>query len=44
MIDIHSHIIPGVDDGASSLEEAIEMIMMAIDQDVNKIILTPHSN
>src|ERR1017187_9763042 len=29
MIDIHSHILPGLDDGAGSMEEAIEMLRMA---------------
>lgn len=44
MIDIHSHIIPGIDDGAYDLQDAIEMLMIAVDSGVNKIILTPHSN
>lgn len=44
MIDIHSHILPGVDDGASSLEEAIEMVMMSQESGVRKLVLTPHSN
>ena len=27
--DIHSHILPGVDDGASTTEEALEMLQIA---------------
>jgi len=42
MIDIHSHILPGIDDGAKSLEEALDMLRIAIDQGVTTQILTPH--
>ena len=42
MIDLHTHILPNVDDGASSLEMALEMIREEIDNNVDEIILTPH--
>jgi len=42
MIDIHTHILPGVDDGSSSFEESIEMIKKEIEQGVTHIVLTPH--
>jgi protein-tyrosine phosphatase len=42
MIDIHSHILPGVDDGARTLDEALDMLRMAADQGVTKQVLTPH--
>ncbi|MEP4891158.1 MAG: CpsB/CapC family capsule biosynthesis tyrosine phosphatase [Aliiglaciecola sp.] len=42
MIDIHSHILPGVDDGAKTLAEALEMLKMAVDQGVKTQVLTPH--
>jgi len=42
MIDIHSHILPGIDDGASSLEMALEMLRMAVDDGVRMQCLTPH--
>ncbi len=42
MIDIHSHILYGVDDGSSSIEESIEIINQAIDNGVTDIVLTPH--
>lgn len=42
MIDIHSHLIFGVDDGASSLEESIRMMEAAQKHKVETIIATPH--
>jgi protein-tyrosine phosphatase len=42
MIDIHSHILPNVDDGASSNEEALKMLRMSVDGGVTKQVLTPH--
>jgi protein-tyrosine phosphatase len=42
MIDIHSHILPGIDDGARCLDESLSMLRMAIDQGVTTQVLTPH--
>jgi protein-tyrosine phosphatase len=42
MIDIHSHILPGVDDGARTLDEALDMLRMAVDSGVTVQVLTPH--
>ncbi len=42
MIDIHSHILPMIDDGASSVEMALEMLKMAYEDGTDAIILTPH--
>lgn len=42
MIDFHSHIVPGVDDGANSEEMALAMIKMAVSSGTEKIVATPH--
>lgn len=42
MIDIHSHIIPGVDDGPREIGETIEMLKIAEDDGIQSIVATPH--
>lgn len=42
MIDIHSHILPGVDDGAADLHQALAMLRMAVAEGITTQILTPH--
>lgn len=42
MYDIHTHILPGVDDGARSLEETENMLQQEWQQGVRHIIATPH--
>lgn len=42
MIDIHSHILPGIDDGAESMEEALEMARLAVADDIRVMVATPH--
>lgn len=44
MIDIHAHILPGIDDGAKSLEESLIMAEMAVQSGVRVLVATPHSN
>ncbi|MBV8893805.1 MAG: exopolysaccharide biosynthesis protein [Acidobacteria bacterium] len=44
MVDIHCHIIPEVDDGAKSWAIAEEMCRIAIEDGVEHIVATPHSN
>jgi len=44
MVDIHSHILPMVDDGARSWEIAIEMVDMARRDGVTHMVATPHAN
>lgn len=43
MIDIHMHLIPGVDDGAENMEMALIMMNQAKEQGITRIIATPHS-
>lgn len=42
IFDIHSHIVPGVDDGVKSVEEALECLKLAEDNGIDAIIATPH--
>ena len=40
--DIHSHLLPGIDDGVKSLDESIEIIKKFISLGYKKLIITPH--
>ena len=42
IVDIHSHVLPGVDDGAVSVDETIAMLRIAYDAGTRKIVATPH--
>ena len=42
MTDLHTHILPGVDDGAQSVEESLAMLRMERSQGVDTVVLTPH--
>ncbi len=44
MIDIHTHVLPGLDDGAANLEQAVEMIRIAAQTGTTDLVATPHSN
>lgn len=44
MIDIHCHILPGLDDGAESMETACAMAEMAIADGITHVIGTPHAS
>ena len=41
-VDIHSHILYGVDDGPDNIETSIEMMKIAYDEGIRKIVATPH--
>lgn len=40
--DLHSHLVPGVDDGARSLEDALEGVGRMVDAGIGRIVTTPH--
>ena len=42
MIDIHAHILPGLDDGPTTLDDALEMARIAVGDGIQVIIATPH--
>lgn len=42
MIDFHTHILPGIDDGARTYGNAIELIQEEVSQGIDTIVLTPH--
>ncbi len=44
MIDIHSHILPKVDDGSKSWDMSLEMCRMAADDGIEHMVATPHAN
>jgi protein-tyrosine phosphatase len=44
MVDIHTHVLPGLDDGASTLEESLEMIKLAAATGCTDLVATPHAN
>ena len=44
MYDLHCHILPGLDDGADGMEEAVEMAALAYRNGTRGIAATPHTN
>ncbi|WP_314065845.1 CpsB/CapC family capsule biosynthesis tyrosine phosphatase [uncultured Vagococcus sp.] len=44
MIDLHCHILPGIDDGANNLEDSIHMANVAVSSGITHILCTPHHN
>lgn len=42
MIDLHTHILPGIDDGSQDVETSVRMMEMMIEQSVDTIAATPH--
>ena len=44
MLDLHCHILPGLDDGAAELGVSLEMAALAADSGVTHVFATPHCN
>src|SRR6266478_5948575 len=44
MVDLHCHILPGLDDGAATMEESTAMAESAIADGITHVVATPHSN
>ena len=44
LCDLHTHILPGVDDGAPTMEYALQMLHNAVASDVELLAVTPHCN
>ena len=42
IIDVHSHILPGVDDGAQDWDTSMQMLVQSSKEGVRKVIATPH--
>lgn len=42
MIDLHCHVLAGIDDGAGTLDESIALVKLAVEQGVSRIVATPH--
>jgi len=44
MVDIHNHLLPGVDDGSRSWEMTAEMCRIAAEDGITHVVATPHAN
>ncbi|GAA4648319.1 tyrosine protein phosphatase [Kistimonas scapharcae] len=42
MIDIHNHIIPGIDDGAAEMADALDLLRLAVADGITQVVCTPH--
>ncbi|MBE0363247.1 protein-tyrosine phosphatase [Pseudoalteromonas ulvae UL12] len=42
MIDIHCHLIPGIDDGAKDMADALSLLRMAANDGTTRMVITPH--
>ncbi len=44
MVDLHCHILPGLDDGPNAMEESLAMAEMAVLDGITHVVATPHSS
>ena len=43
MIDLHTHILPGLDDGSQEIDDSLEMAELALEGGTDILVATPHS-
>ena len=43
IVDLHMHVVPGIDDGSRSIEESFQMLKLAIEQGVTDVFCTSHN-
>lgn len=44
LVDIHCHILPGIDDGAQTIDDSLDMARVAVSEGISHILCTPHYN
>jgi protein-tyrosine phosphatase len=44
MVDIHHHLLPGLDDGSDSLETSVAMAALAVAEGITHVVCSPHAN
>ena len=44
MFDLHCHFIPGIDDGARNMDDALALLKLSVDEGITHIVATPHIN
>jgi protein-tyrosine phosphatase len=44
MIDIHHHLLPGLDDGSKTMENSVSMARIAVEDGITHVVCTPHAN
>ncbi|MBQ1395652.1 MAG: hypothetical protein IIY86_05750 [Lachnospiraceae bacterium] len=44
MIDLHTHILPGVDDGSQDEPTSLNMVRDALESGIRTMVATPHAN
>lgn len=42
IVDFHSHILPGIDDGSASVQESLDMLRIEAEQGIGHVVATPH--